>query len=489
MKKLITAAFLLTLVIFSNRILAQDFGGKWSCDYVTDDNEAMGTGNRTISVGVINENTFVALVYRSEARGQGYNAFYLVGYSNADSVQGRLGDYGPLYGTNYAGKWESGFDFVTLNEVYDLATTPDSLIYVANNNGTYGRNILVFKMTSDSIISTDYRMATNADSVWAIDVDANGYVYVTTFKDSVTPGNVLVYKGIKDDPGWSGNHNSSPVATINIPDGGDPRGVAVNSQGTLVYVSNSLTKKVYCYTGSPSDGYTLYNGFNFTVNDSSIHSGSTAYATVPWGMKYMNDKNILFVTCDANTFQPGIGYDYGRTYEVNPNTGEVLDTLDEAAWNLAITGVYDSHSSERASGYASVHKVDFDENDNVYTQSYFSWTINKWTYSKTLPTIPVSITGIQKAGSDIPDNYSLEQNYPNPFNPTTTISYYIPKEAFVTLRIYDVLGKEVAEIVNRDQRAGRYQVEFNAANLSSGIYYYKIKAGSFTETKKMILLK
>lgn len=85
--------------------------------------------------------------------------------------------------------------------------------------------------------------------------------------------------------------------------------------------------------------------------------------------------------------------------------------------------------------------------------------------------------------------YKLNQNYPNPFNPTTTISYQIPVENFVTLKVYDVLGAEVATLVNTNQTAGSYVVTFDATNLTSGIYFYKIESGNFVSVKKLMLLK
>jgi hypothetical protein len=88
-----------------------------------------------------------------------------------------------------------------------------------------------------------------------------------------------------------------------------------------------------------------------------------------------------------------------------------------------------------------------------------------------------------------PTEYSLMQNYPNPFNPTTTISYTIPKNGLITLKIYDILGTEVAELVNESQEAGKYLVTFNASELPSGIYFYTLTSGNFTATKKLILLK
>jgi len=88
-----------------------------------------------------------------------------------------------------------------------------------------------------------------------------------------------------------------------------------------------------------------------------------------------------------------------------------------------------------------------------------------------------------------PIEYSLSQNYPNPFNPSTTISYSIPADGYVTLRVYDVLGNEVASLVDEQKQSGIFDVHFNASALSSGVYYYTLKASEFTSTKKLVLMK
>jgi len=90
---------------------------------------------------------------------------------------------------------------------------------------------------------------------------------------------------------------------------------------------------------------------------------------------------------------------------------------------------------------------------------------------------------------DLPLDYSLDQNYPNPFNPTTTIRYAIPEDNFVSIKLYDVLGNEVITLVNEQKQAGRYEMLFNASNIASGVYYYQINSGSFTQTRKLMLMK
>ncbi len=99
------------------------------------------------------------------------------------------------------------------------------------------------------------------------------------------------------------------------------------------------------------------------------------------------------------------------------------------------------------------------------------------------------ITEVNDEPDVIPTVYNLFQNYPNPFNPSTIISFSIPASSFVTIRIFDVLGSEVANLVNEEKSAGNYEITFDSSGLSSGVYLYKIQAGKFVETKKMILLR
>jgi polyhydroxybutyrate depolymerase len=98
------------------------------------------------------------------------------------------------------------------------------------------------------------------------------------------------------------------------------------------------------------------------------------------------------------------------------------------------------------------------------------------------------VVGVEDAET-LPTEYALSQNYPNPFNPTTTIKYALPQRSDVVVKIYNVLGKEVKTLIKDEQEAGVYEVEFNASTLSSGVYFYQLRAGNYVETKKMILIK
>lgn len=101
-----------------------------------------------------------------------------------------------------------------------------------------------------------------------------------------------------------------------------------------------------------------------------------------------------------------------------------------------------------------------------------------------------SLTGASgEISNTVPENFTLEQNYPNPFNPSTVIKYQIPSSDFVSLKVYNEAGKEVASLVNENQEPGNYEINFDGSKLSSGIYFYSIKSGNFNSTKKMLLIK
>jgi hypothetical protein len=102
-------------------------------------------------------------------------------------------------------------------------------------------------------------------------------------------------------------------------------------------------------------------------------------------------------------------------------------------------------------------------------------------------TIPA--IGIRNLNTEVPKTYSLEQNYPNPFNPATKIKFALPKSGNINIRVYDILGNEVAEIYNGFGKAGYYEAQFDASNLASGVYFYKLTANDFNAVRKMLLIK
>jgi hypothetical protein len=148
-------------------------------------------------------------------------------------------------------------------------------------------------------------------------------------------------------------------------------------------------------------------------------------------------------------------------------------------------GVPDYHQTQTPYDYW------FSYNFGIY--SYFEWGIIEYSYGLkgciiSGVTYGELLVSVRKEAKN-PKTISLCQNYPNPFNPTTTIKYQIPEISFVTIKVYDILGNEIATLVSEEKPAGSYDVEFIGDELPSGIYFYQLEAGNFIETKKMVLLK
>ena len=482
----------LTLILSTlNIVFAQTFNGEWSTDYVTADDPATYpndnyTGYNTIAVAAVEEDAFVAAVNRSSR-----NAHYLVGYRNANNLEGRLGKYG--YGSemeNFQTRWVINFDQEFMFDVNDLVSN-GNIVYVANNDSV-NHSILAFELKEDSIYSHPQRFFTGDDYLWGIDQDKSGRMYILKEGDSTNVGSVMILEDPNKAPAWSTTgKNGTIINEFDLDQLGSVRGITVNSDGTLLYVSNWDNNAVHCYVGDPVNGYTLNSEFNFDVPNTYETTNSTI-TVGPHGMNFMHDKNILFVTHDTD-YVTGDGYEYGRIYLVNPNSGETMDSIDVAEWNASthIDGKYnDPDSLGKSSGYASVNCVDFDENYNVYCQTYYGWAIDKFQYSDVLPTIELNIVGVEKINSKVPDNFSLEQNYPNPFNPTTTIQFSLAKSSNISLQIYSITGELISNLIdNETYNSGNFKVTFDANKLSSGTYFYKLSYNEFTLTKKMSLVK
>jgi hypothetical protein len=169
---------------------------------------------------------------------------------------------------------------------------------------------------------------------------------------------------------------------------------------------------------------------------------------------------------DVNTGSPGTSI----AVDVLNSDGSVLLDSVPSGSNLNYLGLQQSKNSIKL-------MAGLQTSYGNQTPILFDWAV-EWT-----------ITDVNDIPSSMPENYSVSQNYPNPFNPSTTIKYSIPEINKVMLKLFNLLGEEVATLVNEEKVAGYYTVEFNAATLPSGVYFYQLQAGSFTETKKMILLR
>ncbi|NWG27494.1 MAG: T9SS type A sorting domain-containing protein [Ignavibacteriaceae bacterium] len=146
---------------------------------------------------------------------------------------------------------------------------------------------------------------------------------------------------------------------------------------------------------------------------------------------------------------------------------------------------YDSIQHYNASPSVIFNQLNQTAAPNIVTKT-FSRT--GWVYYILIKDI-CSSTGIDEGRNELPGEFQLYQNFPNPFNSSTKISWQTPVSSHQTLKIYDMLGNEVATLVNENRHAGRYEINFRSSDLVSGIYFYHLTAGAFVEAKKMILMK
>ena len=484
------------LLLFYLSVFSQT--NTWMTDYTTFDNALNGTGDQTASVAVVDSNRFVALVTNTpNTLADLFNppGNYLVGYWNADSGMGRVPSpingqqTDPLYGvTGQFTSW-GVLDVVQLLGAWQLASDDSNRVYVANNDVNH--NILVFQIDATGVTTTDYRMETGSENIFAIEVDKNGYVYVADYEGNASKTDeVRVYAGI-NAPGttWGdfGGHNDAPTTTIDLPDG-IYQGITVSDDGTSLFISATSEKSIWKYTGDPVNGYTLDTGFQFTLSPFDSLIGDTIHKPSVLGLGYLNDPPLVFVAVDTFINGTSAGeYDYARIYAIDPVTATNLDTIDIAEWNFAITGDYSTGSNNgRAGGFGSVADVDIEPTEHaVYTQTYYGWAVEKWLFDGDLSTL----LSIKQISSTVPNEFHLKQNYPNPFNPTTIIEFDVQKAGQVTLEVYNLQGQKVAALINERMNPGTYKAVFNGRSLASGIYFYKLKAETFTSVKKMILTK
>ena len=178
-----------------------------------------------------------------------------------------------------------------------------------------------------------------------------------------------------------------------------------------------------------------------------------------------------------------IEYANGYIYATGLDVNKIFKiTLDGQVTVLAGTGATGQVNGPAASATFNGPNgiVASPGGDSLYISDY---------YARSLRLITGVTVGVVNISSLIPDGYELSQNYPNPFNPETNIVYQIPVAEKVTLKISDVNGKEIETLVNEFQYSGKYRINFNGINYSSGIYYYTIKSGLFSKTMKMIMIK
>jgi len=206
----------------------------------------------------------------------------------------------------------------------------------------------------------------------------------------------------------------------------------------------------------------------------STDNGTNWYElSTPWANSYSSVASILPIGQDT------VLVDLGRWASVEDSNLVYKSTDSGLSWVLIDNGINSDAIVNLL--YSSDSSLYATTRDGLYKSTSFG---NNW-----FPVEPFVTSLIDNELEYQLKDYRLEQNYPNPFNPSTKISYQLPQQGFVTLKVFDVLGKEVTTLVNEKKSAGSYEVDFSAKGLASGIYIYRMKVNEFIESKKMILIK
>jgi len=192
--------------------------------------------------------------------------------------------------------------------------------------------------------------------------------------------------------------------------------------------------------------------------------------------KYYNDVvPVELMSFTANVIDNTVKLDWKTATEINNHGFEIERCTEEEKWNN-IGFVAGQGNSISPNSYSFADRNAVGEGKFIYRLKQLDFD-GSFEYSDV---VEVEV---------MPTNFELSQNYPNPFNPVTKITYQIPKESKVVIKVYDILGAEVASLVDETKEAGYYEIELNGINLPSGTYIYRMTAGDFVEAKKMVLMK
>ncbi len=402
-----------------------------------------------------------------------------------------LGDAGAVVPT---GTWTEQTSGLTTS-LYSVSAVDDNIAWIAGAGGkvlrTTNKGVTWTQTTSPS--STDNYTMYAFDANTAI-VTASGttaaYVYRTTNGGNNWTTVLTQTGGFFDDVQFKDANNGILY--------GDPVGgrwtIFKSSNGGATWDSTGMyvaTTAAGWNNGMYLSGNTVYFGTN---------NGKLVYST-DFGTSW-----TIQSTLQANTYvtwfnSPTTGLTGGAELNITSNGGTNWSALTSVGTgNISgITGASTSWWMTRqttAVNYSSNNGTSWSAQYTAPAGNFYHLTKSRsgatiWGVRSNggISRYGQPTSGISPISNTAPDNYMLSQNYPNPFNPVTKINFAIPKSGFVTIKIYDLLGKEVRTLVNETKNAGSYSVDFNGSELSSGIYFYKINVNGFSDIKKMTLIK
>jgi len=273
-------------------------------------------------------------------------------------------------------------------------------------------------------------------------------------------------------------------------------------------IANQFTSPASVYFDDIYPAFLIPGGTNVTANFSVDMTNALDATKVP--VTFDPAQDTLYLVCGQGVWGQLMGgtggwkEDGDRALKLSKTSGNIYS----ASVKIPSPGfngfTYTYEFGHKADGILQKEQTGFDNwtrrvryipmtGSNKFVQPYTA-KVDVYSYAAIKPTTeyelwPLGLSDVKDLNTGIPLKYNLEQNYPNPFNPSTKIKFSLPKDELVNLKIFNILGQEVATLVHEQLKAGSYSYDFNASKLSSGVYFYRIVAGSFNSVKKMLLIK
>jgi len=324
-------------------------------------------------------------------------------------------------------------------------------------------------------------------------LNTGGTNYAAAFNSDtsqVAIGDTIYYRVFARD--ISSQHNADSTAQYSF---------TIINQANII-VGTGTTSSNFPFTTYWMDGRTNYLYFASELQVGPASIAAIGFNVITADPAPINEFTIKMQNTTATSISgftaSGWTTCYSQTYTL-PGTGWQMINLTTpfqyTGGNLLVEVCYNNSSySAYSPVYCSSTTGDYwGRYNDLSTASgcgYTAWTMTTGPVGKANTRFTMNPgTAVTPIGTTVPQSYSLAQNYPNPFNPVTKINFAIPKQGFVTLKVYDMLGREVTKLVNEVKQAGTYSVDFDATRLSSGVYFYKLEAGGFVDTKRMVLVK
>jgi hypothetical protein len=358
------------------------------------------------------------------------------------------------------------------NTIFAGGGISNSIVYKSTNNGTNWTASLTLNVSFYSLAANGNNIFAGSDGLGVYYSSNNGSNWAPTSLNNLTV-NALTVNGNRI---FAGTNQNGVYITNN--NGANWTQTSLNNQSVLSLAVKGDT----VFAGTTSSGVYIStdNGTNWTqtsLNNQWIKSLAISGNNIFAGRSALGALSLYFST------------DNGTTWALTSLNSNSVWSLSTSGNNVIAatygTGVYASTDfgtnwTQRNEGLSGMFVRAL-----CISNNYIFACPDSRVYRRPLN----ELTGIQPVSNEISEHFSISQNYPNPFNPVTNIEFTVPKSSFVKLVIYNSLGIEVETLVNYELNHGTYKADWDASEYPSGVYFYKISAGSFSETKRMILVK